>query len=103
MSDSISLALLDAVHRKTEISAHTGDSWTGYAIILRYLKEALERIPSIEAVQACDEDDIDRIFEVELEHIANMVADVFPGSGLNELAYYLESPPQKAHIFDSSV
>lgn len=103
MSDAISLALLDAVHRKTEVSTHTGDSWTGYAIILRYLKEALERLPSIAAVAACTDDDIDRIFEAELEHIASMVAAVFPGGGVDELAYYLEPAIKETDVFDVSV
>ncbi|MGH2479465.1 MAG: hypothetical protein ACRDHW_07420 [Ktedonobacteraceae bacterium] len=92
MSESISPRLLETVQQKATADGSFGNSWRGYAIILRYLHEAYQRVPSLEAMPACDEDGIDYLFEAELEHLAQAVADIFPVTGLDEFSYYLSTP-----------
>ncbi len=65
------------------------NSWECYAVVLQYASEALQRIPTREALEACNNDEIDHILEAELEHLASAVHKIFPGMGPEELAYYL--------------
>ena len=94
MSEALSPALLKTVEQKA-LHAGKGNSWACYAAILRYVTALQERLPSSEAIEACDEDDMDHILEAELEHLAQTVTEIFPGQGPVELAYYAPRPRRK--------
>ncbi len=89
---NISPELLETLQQKSDACSYSGNSWRGYAVIVRYIREALQRIPSSETVNTGTEDAIDRIFEAELEYLARAVAEIFPVRGLEEFVYYLDTP-----------
>lgn len=80
--------LLELAQRKVA-ECDVSSSWVGYAAILRYVNEALQRLPQPGALAACDEEDMERILEAELEHLASAVSEIFPGRGPEELTYYV--------------
>lgn len=69
-----------------ERRAQPGNSWSGYAMFLRYLERVQRRLPTLEELERCD---IDTVLTTELEHLAVMLADIFPTEGYEELYSYL--------------
>lgn len=74
--------LLRLVEQKSQL----GNSWSGYAIFLRYLDQAQRRVLSLEDLDGCD---IDAVLTTELERLAVMLAEIFPTEGYEELYSYL--------------
>ena len=87
----IFLAMLAILQQKAAKDSSFGNSWAGYTAILCYVHEMPQRIPSLEAIEAYDEDAIDHLFEAELEHLAHAVTTIFPGRGVEELSYYVHN------------
>lgn len=74
MGKKITPALFTTLRRKAASCDDAQNSWIGYVLILRYLDEALRRVPSHQAIEDCDEEDIEQLFERELEHLACTLA-----------------------------
>lgn len=96
MKNNISPALLEKLAQKSAMDGSSGNSWDCYAVILRYIDEALQRVPLPEALDACNSDDIDLILGSELEYLASAVVEIFPVRGPDELFYYLKIPEKSA-------
>ena len=92
MDNSISPELLERLQQKSATHSFSPNSWACYAAVLRYVNEALRRVPSLEALDACSDDDIDLILEAELEYLASATTEIFPVRGPEELFYYLKMP-----------
>lgn len=90
----IAPALLATLRRKAVACGEDQNSWMGYLLVLRYLDDALRRVPSRQALENCDEEGIEHFFETELEHLARTLADIFPARGPEELVYYMIRPPR---------
>jgi hypothetical protein len=83
--NTISAELLQTI----EARAEPKNSWEGYATVLRYLQNAVLRVPTQAMIE---QSDIDRIFSIELHYIAALVSDIFSGEGMDELESYLYDP-----------
>jgi hypothetical protein len=93
MNSNILPELLEKLQQKSDASSYSDNSWEGYVAILRYVSEVCQRVPTLAALEAYkDDDDIDHILETELEHLASLVAEIFPRRGLQGLEYYLKIP-----------
>ena len=92
MQNGISSELLEKLQQKSDADGSSGNAWACYAILLRYMNEAIRRTPSPEALDACSDDDIDLILGAELEHLASTVVEIFPVRGPDELFYYMKIP-----------
>ncbi|MGH2478875.1 MAG: hypothetical protein ACRDHW_04365 [Ktedonobacteraceae bacterium] len=97
---SVSPELLEKLRQKSETSGSLTNSWECYAAILRYVHAALQRVPTLEALAACEENDIDLILEKELEYLASTVVEIFPTRGAQELTYYQKPPATSAIVFE---
>ncbi len=89
---TIAPELLEKLRQRSAADPFPGSSWACYAVMLRYVHDALQRVPSLEALDACTDDEMDLLLGTELEHLAAAVAEIFPGSGPEELVYYLKIP-----------
>jgi hypothetical protein len=93
---TITPEILHVLGQKSHECAIDRNSWDGLAIIMHYLHEAVQRVPTPAELQATDTQAIDRLFTIEIEHLAIMLSDIFEGEGFEELAYYLPNPVKTA-------
>lgn len=90
MSDAI-LELLLHLEQKARACAYPENSWEGYALLLRYWQSLAQRMPDLSELCQYDESMLDHIFGTELEHLANLVSEIFPAGGFEELSMYLKT------------
>ncbi len=83
---------LEALEKRAREDCIPSNSWEGYLIFLRFLSEALGRVPTVDQLETCD---IDQIFGNELERLAQMVAKLFKREPFEELSTFLRVPPQE--------
>lgn len=88
----ISPELIQMVEQKAQACAIPRNSWDGYAILLRYLSGALERLPTHQELAATDNENVDRLFVTEITYLAATISEIFEGEGFEELASYLYEP-----------
>ncbi len=97
---SVHSELLEQLHQRSIASGTLANSWECYAAILRYVHAVLQRIPTVEALAACEEHDIDLILGEELEYLASTIVEIFPTRGAQELTYYQKLPDTSALVFE---
>ena len=83
--------LLAYLQHKAAIDEDSQSSWGGYATLLRYADAILQRAPLPETLTTYTEDDIDHLFEAELEYLAQALVAIFPVRGPEELIYYVDT------------
>jgi hypothetical protein len=84
--------LIQTAEQKSQACSIPRNSWDGYAILLRYLSRAVERLPTCQELAATDAESIDRLFVTEITYLAAMISKIFEGEGIEELASYLYEP-----------
>lgn len=79
-------ATIQRLEQKAQEHETLRNSWEGYAIMLRFVEAVLQRLPTPHDLEAGS---IDARFTIELEHLAQMVVDLFPTDSFEELATFL--------------
>lgn len=91
MSDVLR-AIIQRLEQKAQEHGTLRNSWEGYAVLLCFVEAVLQRLPTPHELEAGS---IDVPFTTELEHLAQLVVDLFPTDSFEELATFLTPASKK--------
>jgi hypothetical protein len=84
--------VIEALQPNATTHRHQNTSWRSYVLFLKFLDDAIKRIPTVEDATTTSEEDIEHILSEAMERLHSLLfGGIFPDGGIGEFFSYYEA------------